>query len=365
MEESAEIDLQDKLSLDAAACLTIRRPDAACTACADICPAQAIRIDARAIELDHDRCTGCARCVVACPTGALMLSVSLAKTAAPFECSRVAQSDRKSGAQVVPCLGGLSATQLLERMSRHGQVTLVDRGWCAGCPSGGCAQPWGDAVQSVQADLADLGHDAAGVQVIPAPTHSARARPAPQPRRPRQQAYSRRQLFRRLTTPAPAPDLSRVTTNQPFSGKVGTPALERRRDALCALHGADTLPAAIFPALDCTGIPDMRFAASLCPTHALTLTETADADSLTFDAALCIGCGDCEKADGLHLLTQGAGQYDGPVTLVRQIMADCPGCLRRFAPRAAQSKCDACHKDNDLAASAFGLMRRSQVPYGA
>ena len=367
MKESANIDLRDKLSLDAMACLTIRRPDAACTACADACPAQAIAIDARAIELDHDRCTGCARCVAACPTGAFALDVPLARTesALVLECSRVMPLDSQPDALSVPCLGGLSATQLLKATGKHGRVTLVDRGWCADCPSGGCVQPWAGALQSAQSDLAHLGRDADAVSVISAPTQLTRAQPAPQPRRPRQQGYSRRQLFRRLTMPARAPDRSRVTTAQPFSRKVDAPACEMRRDTLRALNGADSLPATLFPSLDCTGTPDMRLAVSLCPTHALSLSEAHDADALIFDAALCLACGACEQAGALRLHSQGAGDYAGPVALVRQTMADCPGCLRRFAPRDGQRICDACHKDTDLAASAFGLMRRTQAPYGA
>ncbi|MCC5992478.1 MAG: 4Fe-4S dicluster domain-containing protein [Rhodobacteraceae bacterium] len=367
MNESAEIDLRQKLSLDAMACLTIRRPDATCIACADACPAQVIAIDTRVIELDHDRCTGCARCVAACPTGAMALPTSLAQAdhALTLECSRVAQADRQGDTQTIPCLGGVTASRLLEHLVGHAQVTVVDRGWCADCPSGGCAQPWADAVQSAQADLADLGHDAGAVQVISVPTPLPHAHPAPQPRRPKQHGYSRRQLFQRLTTPAPAPDRSRVSADQPFSGKVDAPALAHRRDALRALHGTDSLPAALFPALDCTGTPDMRLAASLCPTHALSLAETPDADALVFDAALCLACGDCTKAGAIRLHAQGQGRYSGPVTLASRNMADCPRCLRRFAPRDGQQICDGCHKDNDLAASAFGLMRRAQVPYGA
>ncbi|MGY6704809.1 DUF362 domain-containing protein [Roseinatronobacter sp.] len=364
VKESAGIDLPDKLSLDAAACLTIRRPDAACTACADICPAQAIAIDARAIELDHDRCTGCARCVAACPTGAMALPAPhpKAEDTLTLECSRVAQADRQSGTQFVACLGGLSASQLLESLVGHGQITLVDRGWCAACPSGGCAKPWATAVQAVQSDL---GKRAVALQVIAAPTPESRARPAPQPRRPRQHSYSRRQLFQRLTTPAPTPDCRRVTTDQPFSGKVDAPALIQRRDALRRLNGTDTLPATLFPTLDCMGTPDMRLAASLCPTHALSLSQTPDADALIFDAALCLACGDCQKAGAIRLHAQGEGDYTGPVTLARQAMADCPKCQRRFASRDDQRICDGCHKDNDLAASAFTLMRRTQMPYGA
>lgn len=367
MRDRAEQCLQGKLSLNATACLTIRRPDAGCTACADACPAQAIAIDTRMIELDHDLCIGCARCVAVCPTGAIDLPLALdtALKTLILECSRVATKDQHTDAQVVPCLGGLSASQLLNVLAMGGRATLVDRGWCFECPSGGCDAPWAETVKSVHADLALLSQDTASLRVIATPLPANRAAAAPKPRRPQNQAYSRRQLFRRLTTPAPAPDRSRVTTAQPFSGKVAAPALEIRRNFLRMLHGSDNLPATLFPVLDCTSPLDMRLAASLCPTQALTLLEAAQSDDLIFDAALCLGCGDCEKADGLHLRTKGEGTYHGLVTLARQTMADCPGCQRRFAPRADQLRCDACHKDTDLAAAAFGLMRRTQAPYGA
>ncbi|MCC5986139.1 MAG: 4Fe-4S dicluster domain-containing protein [Pararhodobacter sp.] len=368
MREHGDQDLPARLSLDAAACLTIRRPDAGCEACAAICPAQAIGIDTRAVEIDHDLCTGCARCVASCPTGALDLPgvrPSHDALSATLECSRVAKADRAEGAQIVPCLGGVSAARLLGLLAAGASVTLVDRGWCADCSSGGCAQPWADTVQSVASDLAHLGRAAGHLLVIDAPLPFDRAQPAPPPSRPRQQGYSRRQLFRRLTTPPPAPDRSRVTTAQPFAGKVDAPALLARRENLRTLHGAGDLPAEFFPALAVTGEPDLRLAASLCPTRALTLYEEASADRLVFDAAQCLDCGDCEVAGGLALHRRGQGSHTGPETLISRAMAECPQCLRRYAPSEGQRICDGCHKDNDLAAAAFGLMRRKQVPYGA
>jgi ferredoxin len=368
VQKRAEQYLSARLSLDATACLTIRRPDAACDACIAICPTQSIVVDTRAVVLDHDSCTGCARCVAGCPTGALNHPATRLNPQPPsliLECSRVATTDWAPDAQVVPCLGGVSAGEVLEALATVETVILVDRGWCAGCDCGGCPRPWADAVQAASDDLARLDRNPGRLSTVFSPLPRERAQPAPQPRRPREQDYSRRQLFRRLTAPPPAPDRSRVTGARPFAGKVDVPALQSRRGHLRALNGGEPLPAALFPALEVTGAPDLRLAASLCPTEALQLLEAANADRLVFDAALCLACGQCEGPGGLTLRPRGHGTYAGRATLFSQAMADCARCLRRFAPDMGQRICDACHKDNDIAADAFGLMRRDQVPYGA
>ncbi len=374
----AQTEGQARVSLDAAACLAIGRPGGACTACAGTCPVGAIGIEVRAVTIDHDACTGCGRCAPACPTGALSLDGFLpvietgnqegAYDAAVFECARVAPADRVAGATPVPCLGGLTQGHLHHACEVAGHVELVDRGWCADCPSGGSAEPWRWTVAQVARDRALIDPSPEGPVARRLPLDARRAGPAPQPRRPAQPALSRRQLFARLTTAPAAPECSRIAPAHPGSGKVSTPALRTRLESLVALSPEGEVPAAAFPALQVTGATDMRLAAALCPTEALSLCEDEDADRLIFDAAACLACGACLPAGGLELQDAGTGPgeaYDGPQILIERTMAACPQCLRRHAPGAGQRVCDACIKDSDLAALGHGLMRRRQVPYGA
>ncbi|HEU6449727.1 MAG TPA: NADH-quinone oxidoreductase subunit NuoB [Verrucomicrobiae bacterium] len=42
-----------------------------CTTCADVCPTDAIRVDARGVQIDLGRCLFCPACERSCPTGAI------------------------------------------------------------------------------------------------------------------------------------------------------------------------------------------------------------------------------------------------------------------------------------------------------
>ncbi|MCA1791420.1 MAG: 4Fe-4S binding protein, partial [Thioalkalivibrio sp.] len=131
------------VTLQREACLTEQRPGLPCTTCRDTCPDAAISISDRHVEVSDAACSGCGRCAVSCPTGAL--TIVGFKPASTFECMRV-----NAGAdEVVPCLGGIPPSHL-RRALAAGDVTLMDRGWCAGCPvSGGTSAPWSHAVDEV------------------------------------------------------------------------------------------------------------------------------------------------------------------------------------------------------------------------
>jgi len=341
--------------LTAAACLAVQRPGEVCGVCAEACPAGAIAVAPRTLSLEADRCTGCGRCAAACPTGAL--EVAGIAAAPVVECARVASDDRNPGAAVVPCLGGITAQHL--RAAAGEGVTLIDRGWCADCPvSGGQAAPWDAAMAEARADLDLLALDPEVLRVEPRPTPAQRAGPPPAPAPAPGARLSRRQVFARLVTPpVPRPRAGADARARP-TGQAETPGPEARAATLAVLAAGGPIPGALFPAVRVAdGFADLLRVARLCPTGALRLEGGEPAERLVFDPARCIACGACAEVPGVRLDLCGEGTHSGPVTLAERVTATCPRCRLRFAPRAGQSVCDGCAKDNDLAALAHGLMR--------
>lgn len=117
-----------------ARCLAVTQSPAACHACRDVCPHDAIKVQARGVTIDESDCTGCGLCVHACPSGALAPKVRVAPGAS-IACSKVAGS-----AQKVPCLTRLQATDLVRLARGRSDVTLA-HGACSGCDVGSDAVP--------------------------------------------------------------------------------------------------------------------------------------------------------------------------------------------------------------------------------
>jgi len=346
---TAATDQQGIAFLSEGACLTAQRPGQPCTACAGICPEGAIRVSERRVRIDPAACSGCGRCATVCPTGAISLPTG--PTSRLYECVRVRRTE--TGAEAVPCLGGLTTAALRDALS-GGDVTLIDRGWCAACPvSGGQVAPWVATLSAVNGEAATLGL-AARVQVRREPLASWRARAAP---RGRSDNPGRRAVFTRLARTgqdtAPADPLAGLPD------RVATPGPRQRAAQLASLAGGAPLPGALFPTLAVTGQPhDLGNLARLCPTEALSVAETDTAATLTFDATACIGCGDCTRTGALALDPEPQGRMEAPQALITRPRATCTRCRARFSPRAQETTCDGCARDTDLAALAHGLMRR-------
>ena len=338
------------VSMSHAACLTVQRPDRPCAACATACPERAIRIRGRDVSVRHMSCSACGICATVCPTGAIGVAgfATDVTPAARWECSRV----REPAGTVVTCLGGIGADDLRTALL-DGDVTLVDRGWCAGCPvSGGRAAPWADALATVNAEMEALGVPQR-VTVGHAPLAGWRARPAP---RPATDNPGRRALFNRIAAGGEA-DANRAT----IPDKAQTPGPARRLAALTRLLDGQPVPRALFPAYRLAGTKvDLAAVAQLCPTTALSVIDAETRRALIFDPAACIACGACVDAGALMAAPEPEGVFTGPETLAAEARAICTRCRARFTPKRGQNTCGACARDTDLAALTHGLMRRNR-----
>lgn len=346
---TATVDQQGVARLDENACLTSCRPGIPCTACADVCPENAVRVRERSVDIDPAACSGCGRCATVCPTGAV--SVPALPLSSLYDCNRVRRAE--AGAQPVPCLGGLSPTTLRAALAL-GDVTLIDRGWCKACTvSGGQTAPWDDTLRAVNAEAEILGLEAR-VQVRRDPLAQWRSRAAP---RGRSENPARRALFSRMAQAGHVAASLDPLAGLPKRVKAIGPQL--RAAQLDALANGAPLPGTLFPALIVTGQPrDLQNLARMCPTSALSLDEAGTDTTLMFDATACISCGDCTQTGALALAAQNDAPFSGPVALITQSVATCTRCRSRFAPKGSQSVCDGCARDTDLAALAHGLRRR-------
>ena len=111
-----------------------------CSACAEVCPKEAVDLSGRTVKIDEAACTGCGLCAGACPGLALEFPLGPVQEAfvrgrGVVRCSRA----EGEGGEVL-CLGRLTPGVLAWAASRLGELTLV-HGACAACKIGGPEVP--------------------------------------------------------------------------------------------------------------------------------------------------------------------------------------------------------------------------------
>ena len=361
------------------ACLELRPASAACGQCRERCPTAAIVREAEGMAIGAD-CIGCGRCGVVCPTGAI--SVSGFAFPAPaddgqalaIECRRVPPSSRAAGAAVVPCLHGLAPTDLLALVAAgHGDIELVDRGWCAACPAGGDIPDMaGEAVATAAALLAALGLPAAGApRIVKSPLPVRLARPlaagqdlAPLPRR----AFFGALLRRSVAAASPPPAAPASTTRGACRPSPLIRNQRRQRaDSLLKLarRAQQELSAAFFPTLEIgPACGHHGVCAAVCPSGALSTFAAEDGTvGLEFDAEQCLACGLCVHhcpAGAVRLSPFGnreEAHQTGRHPLVRHQQHNCAQCGKPFVDGAARAVCPNCRQQREMLIRLFGTTR--------
>lgn len=347
---------------DAERCVALASPVVGCDSCAALCPTDAIRVGGGAFTLRDEACLACGRCVAVCPSEALTAAESETQVMAGgvVECARVPHASRVAGAVAVPCLGALRSQDLVPAGAASG-MTVVDRGWCTGCPAGGLEAPW-------QAALADARNMAEALE-LPSPEVVERPLPArlalPLSRSLGDKGASRRALFRRFSAPA---GLAAAPVRRSASGarKVAPEAARARAGHVAELAetAGRAVPASLFPAFRLTdACRDSGICTAVCPTEALVQVEEATATRIDFQAARCIDCGACVERcpEGAVERVGAVGPHRETLTLKRTAAQTCTTCAARFVPKAGETVCKSCTDDRELAMAGFALQRRPRA----
>jgi energy-converting hydrogenase A subunit P len=323
-------------------CVRTRSRAAACRACADACPVDAVGLDERgAVRIDLSRCVSCAACQAACPTEAITAGFDVAAFLAD------APPEVGCGDDGLPCVSALSAEDLLVLAHRHGAITLR--------PKAGCAAQGAHASALARVEECRAVITAAGLSLsLRVDDTGTRGGPL--------------EALRRLLTPS-------------FDGEVTLDPRALSRDRLRAVR----VPARRARMLDALGpslvgevaADALRFAsekrwntetctactvcANVCPTGALT--PAALWRELRFDASRCVRCGLCHDACEPRALTLSPTVRLAALTerranpLGRMVMRACGECGAVFKPRGDEGLCARCEDMDDEARELQGVER--------
>jgi len=372
-----------RLRVDARSCLPQRFAGLQCSACVDACPVGILSLRNDGWEL-RTGCTGCGRCAAACPTSALVIdgfSIDPAiQGPIAVDCQRVPAADSPPGAIRIPCLGGLKTSQML-KLANHGGAELLDRGWCRDCPSGGPELPWG-------ARLAEANILLEAVDTPLEQRLAARLEPLPVRRRlpdssdpANQQPVSRRAFFTQIAghtadalTGSPAKQDVDTTDSPRPDGRERIHPSERVATlaelARMSRHTGHPLPARLFPSVRIgPNCQNHAVCARACPTAALHVVASGACTGVSFDASICIACGECARIcpeQAVEFNATGNGSIPRePLQLTRHREAVCFDCGFRFAesigdatrsesePPGSEPLCPGCRKSRQLTHSLF------------
>ncbi len=135
--DSAQVCFTDKH------CLRSRLNKSECRACLDECQVGALKLDGRTVVFKQEKCTGCMRCVSACPNDSFddgldprhLLEVLNGSSQVVLTCRKDAHFQQQL---LIPCIGSLSESLLAAMNSVSTGSFFVDLSHCSECINKRC-----------------------------------------------------------------------------------------------------------------------------------------------------------------------------------------------------------------------------------
>lgn len=291
------------IRIETSLCVHARYSPSRCTACADVCPENAIEINLLP-KLHAGGCTSCRQCEAACPAGAIAddgpnlreLAENLAKNPLPILGCRVpgVQANVHSG-----CLGFLDTESLLALgMALPAGLTLnLTR--CNDCVNAPVMAKVKAAARAAHRLAVVMGAGPVRVAIDPRELDV------------KESGISRREFFslagRRATQAASSAVVpGQISPREPMGERKDLPARRRLLLEKFALMEAEirrSVAGALFPSLDfglaCT---NCMGCVGMCPTGAIA-TSRDDPPRPAFIAPLCTNCGVCAEYCAARAIT--------------------------------------------------------------
>lgn len=353
--------------LNATRCVRYRYRYSSCERCASACPHQAIALHDAGVTVSAQACQSCALCVAVCPTQALsqpdfepiaLLRQAIRKPSYTLACAPSGQH----GDAIVPCLGAIDAVWLAYMARRGLPVLLRGSSHCSVCRHAkpGASQ-WAAALEAVQALHQALTQaDPESAPVWAMPVHENQ--PVSQTEKAltaikKKAGDARRGFLKRLLRPRQSePSKTSPQPLQQGAIRAGAYIVSEPRELLHIVCRQDQ-PAELvwheaLPLLALTlnsGCTLCEACFRVCPTAAITITETPEDWALDFDQDRCVGCLACldvcqpKVLDAHSHLDPRPGQP--PVRLIAQVKQRCRRCDRHFISAQPQAECPVCSDD--------------------
>lgn len=351
-------------------CLNLRGRVMHCSACSDVCPANALSLTPDRVDLDDTRCTGCNSCLPSCPAGALRSTAFLPERflqalhesgQSDLHC-RI--SEDGGGGVVIPCHSVLDA-RLLAAARGDGLTELRLHGLnqCSDCRHGDARTH----INSVIDQLAQwLGEAAPSLDLDP-PTGSDSGKDE---RDYQDQPHMNRRAFLRfggaksVTQAADwlLPGLSREEEDEETLPFYQADGFAQRASAYqqALMARAERVPWQVSQPL-----PFIRrrvgeacsaclSCGERCPTGALRAIDSAESRQLSFDPAVCTDCGLCERicpeqtilSETMHDINK---LKTGRESLFYVSQQRCRQCGNPFLPDDTESDlCPVCNNEQEL-----------------